>query len=83
MTADHSETGRAAIHFVNLCDMLDFTDAFAPLAKVPVFIRKWILFPSAWAGGCSPSNSTLLLVCVSAGSISLVKSSGMRASVFA
>ena len=44
MSADHPEAGRAAVHFVNLRDVLDPTDAFVPLAEITVLIRKRIFF---------------------------------------
>ena len=39
MPTDHAEAGRAAIHFVDLSDMLEFADS-ALLPEVSFFIRE-------------------------------------------
>ena len=40
IAANHSETSCTAIHFIDLHDVVDFTDALAAFAEQSLFVRK-------------------------------------------
>ena len=40
MAADHAETRRAAIHFIDLLDVLKLADAFFLFTEMPLFISE-------------------------------------------
>ena len=82
MPADHAEARGTAIHLVDLLDMIDLADPLFPFPEKAL--------SSANGAFCRPPRegavlSTPSLSCAasSAGSISVAKSSGTRASVFA
>ena len=43
MPANHTETGRAAIHLIDLLNEFELPDAFFLLPKMPFFVGKWRL----------------------------------------
>jgi hypothetical protein len=40
MPANHSQTGRATVHLIDLRDVLEFADAFFLFAEMPLFINE-------------------------------------------
>ena len=48
--ADHAEAGRAAIHLVDLLDVLDLANARFPFPEKAGLVREWILAFRRWGG---------------------------------